>query len=78
VTTVAEWLAHAQDAEQRRAAKRDEQPSEKRLRAFWSSAQWRRRRFQYLASLKPEERSCALCGATNKEARLVVDHVYGL
>ncbi len=56
MTTVAECIATINAAQ----AKRSVEPTGERLRAFYSSAQWRRRRFAYLASLRPEQRRCAL------------------
>ena len=70
--TVAETLAQAEAAEQERAARKE--PSDKRIRSWYNSWEWKRARYNFI--LKNKERKCACCNATAAHGeRMVVDHI---
>lgn len=75
MTTVREAIQAVEIAEQRRAARREQQSSEKRIKSFYSSRQWRAARFR---SLRDHGYKCFYCGASPRDGdgttKLVVDH----
>jgi 5-methylcytosine-specific restriction endonuclease McrA len=72
MSTVTEAIAAAEAAQQKRAARAE--PSEKRIRSWYNSWEWKKVRYNFL--LKNKERKCACCGATAAQGeRIVVDHI---
>jgi 5-methylcytosine-specific restriction endonuclease McrA len=74
---IKEMLAHtrARLRAQRPFAAPDVPKDGDKFKRFYNSRAWRAARYAYLATLKPEDRRCAACGATAADDRLIVDHV---
>jgi hypothetical protein len=68
-------IAAALDAERIAREQRRAQADGDRYARFYRSKGWQACRYKFLASLKPEQRRCAACGATARDERPVVDHV---
>jgi 5-methylcytosine-specific restriction endonuclease McrA len=72
MSTVAEAIAAVEAERQKRAAKA-EKSSEKRIKSFYNSWQWKKVRYEFL---KGKARRCQCCGSTPAQGeRIVVDHV---
>ncbi len=68
MTTCAEVMAYAQ----KRAARAE--PSEKRIRSWYNSWEWKKCRYNFI--LKNKDRKCACCNATAASGeRMVVAHI---
>jgi 5-methylcytosine-specific restriction endonuclease McrA len=72
MSTIAEIIRSLEAEQQRRAARA--QPSNKRLRSWYNSWEWKRGRYNFI--LKNKERKCACCNATAAHGEgMVVAHV---
>jgi 5-methylcytosine-specific restriction endonuclease McrA len=72
VSTVAEAIAQVEAEQQKRAARKE--PSDKRIRSWYNSWEWKRVRYNFI--LRNKERKCACCNATAASGeRMVVGHI---
>jgi 5-methylcytosine-specific restriction endonuclease McrA len=72
MATVQEAIEAVERAQHARAARA--QPSEKRIRSWYNSWEWKTVRYNFI--LKNKERKCACCNATAAHGeRMVVDHI---
>jgi hypothetical protein len=73
MTSVAEFLASIDAAEQRRAAKRAAEPADAVAR-FYRSRAFAKAKYAWMKTL-PRPLRCTCCGVTAADARLVCDHI---